>query len=120
MASASIRPLAASFVPVEAAATAIFLRFDKDNDGRLNRVRIGGGAVLEGRRKGPTSCSSFFSFFFFRSLSLSHPCPFSLPDSHLQDELSSFVEQVNPSMRFTDDQMEAILDEVSESKWEKS
>ena len=44
---------------------------------------------------------------------------FSLPNApHLQDELSSFVQKVNPSMRFTDDQMEAILDEVSEAAWE--
>ena len=52
MASASIRPLAASAVPVEAAATAIFRRFDKDNDGRLNRVRVGGLLAQEDVERG--------------------------------------------------------------------
>lgn len=47
MASVS-RPLAASAVPVEAAATAIFRLFDKDNDGRLNRVRIDGFVAQKG------------------------------------------------------------------------
>jgi hypothetical protein len=48
MASVSIRYLAASAVPVEAAAAAIFRRFDKDKDGRLNRVRIDGFVSQEG------------------------------------------------------------------------
>ena len=48
MASVSMRHLAASAVPVEAAAAAIFRRFDKDKDGRLNRVRIDGFVSQEG------------------------------------------------------------------------
>lgn len=52
---------AASAVPVEAAAAAIFRRFDADGDGRLNRVR-GSVSVAE---IGPRTKRNLVLFFFF-------------------------------------------------------
>lgn len=56
---------------------------------------------------------------FFALFSPLFLLPFFSPNARHQDELSSFVQQVNPSMRFTADQMEAILDEVRGEAWKK-